>query len=77
MSKMNSINETTRLCKERNIGVTRNMLRKWALDGVIPSVRIGRRVLINWDALMAYLDTNTLHREEPQVQSGVIRRISA
>ena len=76
MLKMNAINTTAQLCKEHGIGVTRNMLRKWALDGTIPSVRIGRKILINWDALMHFLDTNKLQPEDPRKQSG-IRRISA
>ena len=76
MTKMNTINETAKLCKEHDIGISRNMIRVWAKTGVIPSVKIGRKVLINWEQLMKYLDTNRLEQEEPIKATG-IRRISA
>lgn len=74
MKKMNSINETARLCKENEIGISRNHIIQLAKSGAIPSVKIGQKTLINWDTLIKYLDTNTLTPDEPK--SG-IRRISA
>ncbi len=74
MKKMNSINETAKLCKEKNIGISRNHIIQLARSGAIPSVQIGQKTLINWDALMKYLDTNTLTSDDKK--SG-IRKISA
>lgn len=74
MKKMNSINETAKLCKENNIGISRNHIIQLARSGAIPSVQIGQKTLINWDALMKYLDTNTLTSDDKK--SG-IRKISA
>lgn len=65
MKKMNTINQTAKLCKEHNIGISRNMLRELAHSGQIPYVRCGQSIIINWDKLMQYLDTNTL-TEEPE-----------
>lgn len=73
MKKMNSINETARLCKENEIGISRHHLIQLAKSGAIPSVKIGQKTLINWDGLIKYLDSNTLVPDKPQ--SG-IRRIS-
>lgn len=73
MKKMNSINETARLCKENEIGISRNHIIQLAKSGTIPSVKIGQKTLINWDGLIKYLDSNTLVPEKKQ--SG-IRRIS-
>ena len=74
MKKMNSINETARLCKENNIGISRKLIIQLAKSGSIPSVKAGRSILINWDGLMKYLDSTTLTPDEPK--SG-IRKITA
>ena len=74
MFKMNTINATAKLCKERNIGISRNHIRKLANDGDVVSVKIGNKILVNWESLISYLDTNTLKAEEPK--KG-IRRITA
>lgn len=71
---MNTINETTRLCKENGIGISRNHLRYLASSGSIPSVKIGNKILINWDKLIEYLNT---HKLEPVDTSAGIRKISA
>lgn len=73
MKKMNSINETAKLCKENNIGISRNHIIQLAKSGAIPSVKIGQKTLINWDGLIKYLDSNTLVPDKPQSR---IRRIS-
>lgn len=73
MNKMNSINQTAKLCKEHDIGISRRHLIQLAQSGAIPSVKVGQKVLINWDGLMQYLDTNTLSPDSPK--SG-IRKIS-
>ncbi len=74
MNKMNSINETAKLCKENNIGISRKLLLNLAKNGYIPCVKAGRSILINWDGLMKYLDSNTIAPEE---NKSPIRRISA
>lgn len=74
MKMLNSINQTAKLCKEQNIGISRNHLIHLAKSGVIPSVQIGNKILINWEGLMTYLSTNTLTNEN---ESSGIRRISA
>ena len=73
MNKMNSINQTAKLCKEKNIGISRKFIIKLAKSGAIPSVEAGRRILINWEGLMNYLDSTTLTPDEPK--SG-IRKIT-
>ena len=74
MKKMNSINETARLCKEHEIGISRKLLLQLAKNGSIPCVKAGRSILINWDALMKYLDSNTI---APETTNTPIRRILA
>lgn len=74
MKKMNSINETAKLCKENEIGISRKLIIQLAKSGAIPSVKAGRSILINWDGLMKYLDSSTLTPDENK--SG-IRKITA
>lgn len=49
-------------------------LKRLVRNGDIPSVKIGRKTLINYDALMEYLDSPT-PKEEPGSQVGQIRRV--
>ena len=65
MKKMNSINETFKLCTEHKIGISRRLLLTLVNSGEIPSVKAGRSILVNWEALMNYLDTHTLTPDEP------------
>lgn len=53
---MNTITETARLCRERNIGLNQSIIRYLCTSGAIPCVRIGSKTLINWRILMEYLN---------------------
>lgn len=75
MKKMNTINQTAKLCKEYNLGISRNMLRQLAHSGQIPCVRCGQSILINWDKLLQYLDTNTLNDSETAPEQEVITAV--
>ena len=74
MKKMNSINETFKLCTEHDIGISRRLLLTLVNSGEIPSVRAGRSILVNWDGLMNYLDNHKLTHDEPVSR---IRKITA
>lgn len=54
-----------------NTPVTLNYIRSLAASGRVPVVKVGRRRLINYDAMLEYLANPT----EEQPQHGVIRRI--
>lgn len=71
---MNTINKTAKLCKDNQIGISRNHIRYLAINGLVPSVKIGNKILMNWDKLMEYLNTSTL---TPDKDSGGIRKITA
>lgn len=70
MKLLNTINETARLCKENEIGISRNHIRYLARNGIVPSVKIGNKVLVNWEALLFYLNNNTLS-DNPNKESGI------
>ena len=66
MKLLNTINETARLCKEKNIGISRNHIRYLANSGTVPSVKIGNKVLVNWEQLLFYLNNNTLSNNQDE-----------
>ena len=70
MKLLNTINETARLCRENDIGISRNHIRYLANNGLVPSVRIGNKILINWDKLLFYLNNNTLSNN-PDKEHGI------
>lgn len=74
MKKMNSINETHKLCREYGVGISKSLLLHLVNNGEVPSVKAGRSILVNWEALMKYLDTHTLTQDEPVSR---IRKITA
>jgi len=74
MKKMNSINATVKLCQENDVGISRHYLLELCKSGKIPCVRVGQKILINWDGLIKFLDTNTLTDDAPKTG---IRKISA
>lgn len=55
-----------------NSPISLRMIRTLAASGKVPVVMIGRRRLINYDALLAYLDNPPT--EDPEY--GQIRRIN-
>jgi len=57
-----------------NTAVTLNGLRQLIHSGVIPTVSIGRKRLINYDALLDYLSSPP-PPPEPADLIGVIRKI--
>lgn len=49
-------------------------LRRMVQTGVIPSVQVGRKRLINADTVMDYLNNNITIESEP-IETGVIRKV--
>ena len=76
MAKMRIIKDVFEEIKKNDpdTAITMCGLRRMVQTGVIPSVQIGRKRLINYDNLMEYLD-NIVSEPEPE-ETGVIRKIS-
>jgi len=53
---MNTITETYNRCKNENIGISLNHLRYICKNRIIPTCKIGRKYLINWNILIDYLN---------------------
>ena len=63
--------------------VTKSALRKWVKEKEIPSIKVGRKILLNYDALLDYLSLkdytnkpeNSAEQPSMPVPSNGIRRV--
>lgn len=76
LPRMRILSQAIKLVREIDpeTAVSANYIRKLALSGEIPTVQVGKRRLINVDALMEYL-TNPAPKETRMANLGQIRRI--
>ncbi len=77
--EMLTVEETYRRCKENNIGVSKNFIRQLGKQGKITCIRVGeRKLLLNWDSLVDYLNTpQTVALESPPRIRAISERFSA
>ena len=74
-NQMATIQSTFDRCEAEGIGLSKNFIRTAILTGQIPSVLVGNRTrLINWNHILAFIETGTPQKEE-KPELGVIRRI--
>lgn len=77
---MNTIAETAKLCRERNMGLNDSTLRYLCKSGALPCLKVGSKTLINWNVLIRCLFSDeplSSENNEPQLEVGVIRPIPA
>ena len=72
MVRMRLLDEAAHEIKimDPNTAVSKNFIRELAIEGKIPCVMAGRKRLINFDALLTYLQN-----PEPEVPLAGIRRV--
>ena len=78
MPRIRSIQETYQMLKtdDPNTKVTVGMLRRWVSDGTIPTIRAGRKILLNYDILLAYLSTPSVPiSTNTDTEPGAIRPV--
>lgn len=78
---MNTIAETAKLCRERNLGLNDSTLRYLCKSGDLPCIRVGSKTLINWNVLIRCLFSDEppkADKAEPsQAENGTIRPVPA
>ena len=72
---MNTISETYKRCKAENIGISLNHLRYICKNNIIPTCKIGKKYLINWEILMNYLNGKISENPKKSNNKNGIRRI--
>ena len=57
MVRVRSIQEAYQMLKaaDPDSRITVSMIRRWVADGTIPCIRVGRKILLNFDVLLPYL----------------------
>ena len=50
-----TINQTVARAKHEGLGIPETALRRWVHDGSVPAVYVGKKALIYWPALIAFL----------------------
>lgn len=77
MTRMRSIQDAFQMMKAEDpeTRVTICMLRRLVAEGKVPSIKSGRKILLNYDTLLAYLSrpSDDLGSEEPE--TGAIRPV--
>ncbi|MBR1442717.1 MAG: hypothetical protein IJ583_04200 [Firmicutes bacterium] len=59
-----TIRNTYERCKEENIGISMNHLRFICKNGLLPTCKIGKKYLINWNNLMNYVNGECFQEKE-------------
>lgn len=57
--------------------ITTSMLRRWVADGTLPHIRVGRKILLNFDTVLAFLSTPYVDSAGKSAEPGIIRSVSA
>lgn len=58
--KVGSIRDVHRRLREEGYNIGEGTLRQWVRNGRLPSIRVGNRSLISYDAVIALLSGNTV-----------------
>lgn len=71
--RMRTATQAARQIKQEDPGsdVTESQIRRWAKRGIIKSLSIDSRILIDYDELLAYLRNPTEDRQEAQLKTGI------
>lgn len=79
MVRVRSIQETYQMLKadDPESRITTSMLRRWVADGTLPCIRVGRKILLNFDTVLAFLSTPCVNTTGKSVELGVVRSASA
>lgn len=70
---MNTIDNTYKRCQEESIGISRHFLRHICVNNIIPTCKIGRKYLINWNILMDFLNGKLSIAEDKEIEEPKIR----
>lgn len=76
--RMRTIREAAAEMKslDSQTAVTEYHIRQLALSGILPCVKAGRKLLINFDTLLEYMSNPTAERfQNPDPDTGKIRKI--
>ncbi len=71
---MDPLDRTYEKTIEDGLGISRNAIRELVLTGQLPCVRIGKKRLINYNVLLALLQTGTIENTKQENVETALRR---
>ncbi len=71
---MDVLDRTYEKACEDGLGISRNAIRELVLTGQLPCVRIGKKRLINYNVLLALLQTGTVENAKQENVETALRR---
>lgn len=71
--RLASIHKTALRCQIEGIGLTESALRRLVKSDELPCIMVGKKVLINWNALIHFLECGSDNKPAPYEHS--IRRL--
>lgn len=81
--RMRTITEASQELKalDQNTAITPYFIRQLCLSGVLPTVKAGKKIMVNLNDVLEYMNDPTAdkfkpHTESASEKSGVIRRIA-
>lgn len=81
--RMRTISEASQELKalDKNTAITPYFIRKLCLSGVLPTVKAGKKIMVNLNDVLEYMNDPTADKFKPRTEStskesGVIRRIA-
>ena len=78
--RMRTVSEAAQELKalDPHTAMTPYHIRRLCLDGVLPTVKAGKKILLNLDTLIEYMNNPTVDKFKPRQAAAVngIRRIS-
>ena len=81
--RMRTISEASQELKalDKNTAITPYFIRQLCLKGVLPTVKAGKKILVNLNDIFDYIEDPTADKFKPRTEaasekSGMIRRIS-
>lgn len=82
--RMRTITEASQELKalDQNTAITPYFIRQLCLSGVLPTVKAGKKIMVNLNDVLEYMNDPTADKFKPRTESsaseknGVIRRIA-
>ena len=77
MVRIRSIYEAYQMLRtdDPDTRVTVSLIRRLVADGALPSIRAGRKIMINYDTLLAYLSSPCKAEPQAEVDGPTVRPV--
>ena len=77
MARMRGLDEAFNMivADDPETALTKTALRRLVKNGTIPHIKVGRKILLNFDKLIEFLTGSQQQKQSSKYTTGVIRRV--